>query len=287
MTGTLYVVATPIGNLDDLSPRALRVLRQAARIACEDTRRTARLLGRHGIETPTVSCHRFNERSRVEPVLRLLREGHDVAIVSDGGTPGVSDPGALLVREARGEGIIVSPIPGPSAVSTILSVAGLVADRFVFDGFLPHREGERRRRLRELASERRTVVVFEAPHRIVATLKDAAEILGDRYVVLGRELTKIHETVLSGRPAEIVAALGRGTVRGEIVLAIEGAGDTGSAAGGSASEVRLREVWRRALADTGGDRRRALARAARELGLKRAELYRRISELAEGPGETG
>jgi 16S rRNA (cytidine1402-2'-O)-methyltransferase len=278
--GTLYVVATPLGNLEDLSPRAERVLRSAALIACEDTRRTAKLLARFGIEVRTVSCHRFNERSRLEPVLKVVREGGDVALVSDGGTPGVSDPGSLLVGAAREEGLAVSPVPGPSAVVALLSASGLPADRFVFDGFLPHRSGERRRRLAQLAGETRTVVIFEAPHRIHEALRDMADALGERRLVLGRELTKIHESFLEGTAGKILAALGEGPVRGEIAVAIAGAAEGGAPRPPAAAE-RLRDTWKETLEAAGGDRRAALKAAAKKLGLGRDELARRLAEIDE------
>ncbi len=280
MPGTLFVVATPLGNLEDLSPRAERVLRSAALIACEDTRRTAKLLARFGIEARTVSCHRFNERARLEPVLKIVREGADVALVSDGGTPGVSDPGSLLVRAAREEGLRVSPVPGPSAVAALLSASGLPADRFVFDGFLPHRSGERRRRLAQLAGETRTVVVFEAPHRIRETLGDMAEALGDRRLVLGREMTKIHESFLEGSASEILSALGGGEVRGEIAVAFAGAPE-GAGRRLPAAAERLAETWREALEAAGGDRRAALKAASKRLGVGRDELARRLAEIGE------
>ena len=217
MPGTLFVIATPLGNLDDLSPRARETLGSVAWIACEDTRRTARLLERFGIDTPTLSCHRFNERARLDAVLARLAAGDAVALVSDGGTPGVSDPGNLLVGAARAAGFDVRPVPGPSAAPTLLSVSGLPADRYVFDGFLPHRAGERRRRLRELARESRPVVVFESPHRIVETLRDIETVLGERPLIVGRELTKLHETILRGSAREIAVALGD-SPRGELTL---------------------------------------------------------------------
>lgn len=222
MPGTLFVVATPLGNLDDLSPRARRVLESVAAIACEDTRRTAKLLARFALTTPTVSCHRFNERARIEPLLRILRDGGDVALVSDGGTPGISDPGRLLIEAALEEEILVSPVPGPSAVAAILSACGLTADRFVFDGFLPHRPGARRSRLKELQGEPRTIVLFETPHRIRETLRDVDAIFGARRLVLGRELTKQHETLLRGTARQVAERLGEAPVRGEITLALSG-----------------------------------------------------------------
>jgi 16S rRNA (cytidine1402-2'-O)-methyltransferase len=282
VAGTLFVIATPLGNLDDLSPRALETLRSVARIACDDTRRTARLLARFGIETPTLSCHRFNERERLEPVLARLAGGEDVALVSDGGTPGISDPGCLLVRAAVEAGMEVRPVPGPSAAATLLSVSGIGADRFVFEGFLPHRAGERRRRLRELKEERRPVVVFESPHRIIESLADIDAVLGPRPLVVGRELTKLHETLLYGSARELAERFGE-QVRGEITLVIAGADADRDAASVDLASEEVRRCWRRALRECEDDRRAALRRAAGELGMKRAELYRLLAEL----GETG
>jgi len=281
MPGTLFVVATPIGNLEDASPRALRVLRQATLLACEDTRRTAQLLERFGLTVPTVSCHRFNERERLEELLQRLRDGQDVALVADGGTPGVSDPGRLLVDAALEAGVPVSPIPGPTAVAALLSASGLPADRFVFEGFLPARPGERRRRLRALRSEPRTVVLFEAPHRLLDTLNDLAAIFGERRLVLGRELTKMHETVQRGSAREITQALTAAPVRGEITLAVAGADAADVAGEDEAQASALREAWSAALAASGGDRRDALRRAAKVLGMGRAALWRRLEELGE------
>lgn len=282
MPGTLYVVATPLGNLDDLSPRALETLRRVDVIACEDTRRTGKLLARYAIERPVISCHRFNERQRLEPVLVRLRNGENVALVADAGTPGVADPGALLVRAALEEGVRVCPIPGPSAAATLLSASGLPADRYVFEGFLPHRVGERRRRLRALRDERRPVVIFETPHRLAATLADIDEIFGARRVVLGRELTKLHETILVGTARDLAPRVGE-SPRGEFTLVLEGADDDASKSSEPRAET-ARKVWRAALAAGDGDRRAALKQASRELGMKRAELYRYLTELGEDPG---
>lgn len=284
MSGTLYVIATPLGNLDDLPPRAAECLRRVHWVACEDTRRTARLLARFDIETPALSCHRFNERARLDPVLDRLQSGQDVALVSDGGTPGIADPGALLVRAAAEAGIRVCPVPGPTAAATLLSASGLAADRYVFEGFLPHRAGERRRRLRELRGEARTLVLFETPHRIRATLEDLDRIFGDRPMVLGRELTKLHETILRGSPAEIAAAIGS-QVKGEITLAIAGAPAGQRAGEPDAESRRILDAWREALEAESGDRRAALRRAGRSLGLRRAELYRALAELGQTTGD--
>lgn len=276
--GTLFVVATPLGNLDDVSQRALETLRAVAAIACEDTRRTSKLLARYQISKPLFSCHRFNEHSRLEPVLTRLAAGEDIALLSDGGTPGIADPGALLVDAALEAGASVSPIPGPSAVATLLSVSGLQADRYVFEGFLPHRQGERRRRLRELRGEARPVVLFETPHRIREALADIESVLGARRLVLGRELTKLHETLLRGTAAELLENL-PAEPRGEFALVLHGVDPVDGS--GPESEDTAIAVWRVALEQSGGDRRGALRRAARELGLKRAELYRLLAELDE------
>jgi 16S rRNA (cytidine1402-2'-O)-methyltransferase len=277
--GRLLVVATPLGHLDDLTPRALASLRGAAAVACEDTRRTAKLLVRYGVRVPTLSCHRFNERHRLESVLSRLHAGQDVALVSDSGTPGISDPGALLVRAALEAGLAVSPIPGPCAITALLSAAGLDSDRFVFEGFLPSRAGERRRRLRDLQLEERTLVLFESPRRVAAALRDIADIFGERTLVLGRELTKVHEEVRRGTALELAAALGPAP-RGEVTLAIAGR-DRGDAPRGrtDAAAERIRACWSAALDRARGDRRTALRAAARELGLGRAELQRRLAEL--------
>lgn len=274
MPGVLHVVATPLGNLEDLSPRAEKALREAALIACEDTRRTGKLLARFGIEAPLVALHKFSERERLDEILEVLVAGNDVALVSDGGTPGISDPGALLVAAAHDAGVTVSPVPGPSAVATLLSASGLPADRFVFEGFLPHREGERRRRLRELAGETRPWVCYEAPHRILATLTDLDEILGPRPIVLGRELTKLHEWIRRGTPRALHEALAVEPVRGEIAIAVAGHDGLSS----PVEDDALPRVWEEALAAEEGDTRAALKRTAKATGLKKPEVWRRLLE---------
>jgi len=276
VSGTLHVVATPLGNLDDLSPRARETLARAALIACEDTRRTAKLLARFELDRPMVAVHKFTERARLDDVLAVLARGDDVALVSDGGTPLISDPGALLVAAAHEAGIRVSPVPGPSAVVALLSVAGLPADRFVFEGFLPARAGERRNRLRELATETRTVVIYEAPHRAADALADIDAVLGARPVVLARELTKIYETILRGTAREVLLGLGEGEVKGEIAIAIAGYDPT--AAGPAVLDDRLAETWAEALATAGGDTRAALKAVSKALGLKKPEAWRRLAE---------
>ncbi len=277
MAGRLLVVATPLGNLADVSPRALEALREASCIVCEDTRRTQKLLARHGIAAPLLSCHKFNEQRRVPEIVARLEGGECLALVTDGGTPAVSDPGSPVVRAALEAGVSVVPIPGPSAVTAALSISGFACDRFVFDGFLPARAAERRRRLRELVREPRTLVVFEAPHRIGNTLRDLAEIFGTRPIVVARELTKLHETVLRGTAFEVSRVLGS-TPRGEFTLVLAGATELAHDLEGPETQ-RLREAWSAALDATSGDRRLALRRASQALGLGRAELHRALDEL--------
>src|SRR3989454_4219438 len=199
--GTLYVVATPIGNLEDITLRALRVLKEVGLVACEDTRRTRTLLTHFGIHVPVTCYFEHNKLAKGPAILQTLREGRSVALVTDAGTPGISDPGFLLVREARTAGIAVVPVPGPSAVVTALSAAGIPADRFVFDGFLPIKPGRRLNRLRALRELETTVVLYESPHRIVASLEAIREVFGEVAVVLARELTKQFEEIITATPS--------------------------------------------------------------------------------------
>ena len=220
MSGTLYVVATPIGNLEDITFRALRVLKDVEVIACEDTRRTRALLTHFDIHTPTVSYFEHNKLVRGPQLLRQLAEGRSVALVTDAGTPGISDPGFVLVRDARAAGIPVVPVPGPAAVSAILSAAGVPADRFVFDGFLPVKPGRRRRRLESLRALETTIVCYESPHRILATLEAIATVFGDREIVVGRELTKQFEEIVRASAAAHRERLAAACVRGEFTVVI-------------------------------------------------------------------
>ncbi|MBI3454877.1 MAG: 16S rRNA (cytidine(1402)-2'-O)-methyltransferase [Candidatus Rokubacteria bacterium] len=228
--GTLYVVATPIGNLEDISLRALRVLREADLIAAEDTRRTRILLAKYGIATPVTSYFEHNKLRRGPELVARLEAGQTVALVTDAGTPGISDPGFHLVRLARDAGVPVVPVPGPSAVMAALSAAGVPGDRFVFEGFLPAKRGRRLARLRELRALRRPIVLYESPHRVRATLEALAEVFGPVEVVLARELTKQFEEFRRGTPAELRAALGAGDVRGELTLVVNAAWPRTSAA---------------------------------------------------------
>lgn len=230
--GTLHVVATPIGNLGDLSPRAQQTLRDVAAVCAEDTRHTRRLLAHFGIEAELVALHEHNEEQQASRLVERLRGGESLALVSDAGTPLVSDPGFRLVRASREAGVRVSPVPGPSALVAALSVAGVPSDRFAFEGFLPARGAARRERLRALAGEPRTLIFYEASHRIADTLEDMAEALGaGRRAVLARELTKLFETVLDGSLAGLLGRVREDADqrKGEFVLVVEGAGDDGAA----------------------------------------------------------
>ncbi len=220
--GILYVVATPIGNLEDLSPRAVKTLQMVDLVASEDTRVTRKLLTRFGIKAPLISLFEHNERKRVSQLTRRLEEGKSVALVSDAGTPLVSDPGYRLVKEVVDKGFRVVPIPGPSALLAALSVSGLPTDHFTFVGFLPRKQTKRRRELQHLAELSHTLVIYESPRRILKTLRDIDEIMGKRQVVLCRELTKKYEEILRGRPLEILRNLEGGTIKGEITLVVGG-----------------------------------------------------------------
>ena len=275
MPGILYLVATPIGNLADITHRALQVLKDVDLIACEDTRHTHKLLSHYGITTKTISYHEHNEQQRAAELIDRLKQGTSIAVVSDAGTPSISDPGFRLVREAIENEIVVVPVPGPSALITALIAAGLPTDEFFFAGFLPSRGTARRARLNELRSVPGTLIFYEAPHRLAATLKDAYEILGEREAVVARELTKLHEEIRRGRLSTLTTDYTEKTdLRGEIVVLID-RNVIGVAINKEASIAALVVQYEQ----DGLDHRAALKKAARELGLSRAEAYRRL--LAE------
>jgi 16S rRNA (cytidine1402-2'-O)-methyltransferase len=223
MPGILYIVATPIGNLEDISLRAVRVLREVDLVAAEDTRHSQILLSHYDIHTPLTSYHEHNEKTKAQELVQRLLRGQNIALVSDAGTPAISDPGFRLVIQAIHAGVRIIPVPGPSALTAVLSASGLPTDRFVFEGFLPARKMQRRERLQTLREEPRTLILFEAPHRLKDTLGDIRELLGNREAVLAREVSKIHEEFLRGPVSELVRALGSGEVRGEVTLIIAGA----------------------------------------------------------------
>jgi 16S rRNA (cytidine1402-2'-O)-methyltransferase len=275
MVGTLYMVATPIGNLEDLTHRAARVLGEVGLIACEDTRHTRKLLNHYGIKTKTVSYHEHNERKRAGELLELIKSGTDVAIVSDAGTPGISDPGFRIVRMALAEGLQVVPLPGAAALISALVASGLPSDEFFFGGFLPARSGQRRARLAELASIPSTLIFYEAPHRIAESLRDAREILGEREAVVARELTKLHEEVLRGRLSELATHFSEEeNARGELVLLIDRTPIEGAA---NESKLGQLESIVASFEAAGLDSRNALKKAAKQLGLSRDEAYRQLT----------
>lgn len=223
MAGTLFVVGTPIGNLGDMTRRAAETLAAVDLVAAEDTRRSGRLLDGLGIRKPLISLFEGNERERTPELLARLREGADIAVVTDGGMPSISDPGFRLVRACAEEGIEVRVVPGPSAVIAALVVSGMPTDRFVFEGFLPRKQGERERRLAELATDRRTLIVFESPLRVQILMRDVLVAFGDRQIVIARELTKLHEEVIRGSVSEVLSKLGEAELKGEVVVVIHGA----------------------------------------------------------------
>lgn len=257
MPGILYIVATPIGNLEDITLRALRVLKEVDVIAAEDTRHTQILLNHYAIQTPLTSYHEHNERTKAEALVKRLLQGEDMALVSDAGTPSISDPGFRLVVQAVRAGIQIIPLPGASALTAVLSASGLPTDRVVFEGFLPAKKKQRREKLQALRDEARTLVFYEAPHRLTEALDDVHELLGDREAVLAREVSKVHEEFLRGRVSELIRVLRRREIRGEVTLIISG----------SAGESRVTE-----------DRLKA---EIRELHLRGM----RVKEIAEVLGE--
>ncbi|HKF22010.1 MAG TPA: 16S rRNA (cytidine(1402)-2'-O)-methyltransferase [Candidatus Angelobacter sp.] len=270
--GVLYVVATPIGNLEDITHRAVRVLREADLIACEDTRQTRKLLDHYGIAKPTVSYHEHNEAGRAEELARKLEEGAIIAQVSDAGMPGISDPGYRLIKLAIEKRIPVVPVPGPSAVIAALVGSGLAADAFEFHGFLPAKSGQRRTALESFRPYRHTIVVYEAPHRIRETLEDVVAVLGPgRPVVVARELTKIHEEFIRGTAKEVLSRLQGHEAKGEITLLI-GAGESEPASAPVNLAKRLHQIMQAQKLDE----KAALKALAKEQGLSKSEVYREL-----------
>ena len=277
--GSLYVVATPIGNLDDITVRARKVLANVSYIAAEDTRHTGRLLQHLGIDKPTRSYHDHNEAEITRKIIADLRKGEDVAIVSDAGTPQISDPGYRLIEQALASNIVVIPIPGASALSAALSVSGVAISSFVFEGFLPSKKGQRLKRLGLLTNEPRSIVVYEAPHRILGMLGDMAEAFGkDRKMTIARELTKIHEQVFLGTLGTVIQALENEAIpsKGEFVVIVEGNQKKGALADFEAERV-MRELIRELPASKAADI------GARLIGRPRKQLYQVALELKEVP----
>lgn len=271
----LYVVATPIGNLEDITLRALRVLKEADLIACEDTRQTQKLLNHYGIATRTVSYHEHNEASRAEELVNELKTGKRIALVSDAGMPGISDPGFRVIALAIEHGIRVVPIPGAVAMISALAASGLPTDSFQFHGFLPPKSGQRRKILENMRASQQTGIFYEAPHRLKETMEDVAVALGaSRPVVIARELTKIHEEFLRGPAAQVLAEINsRGEVKGEITLLIAKAAQS---EGSPNPEQSIRERVQQVMAEQKLDEKAALKAVAKERGISKSEAYREM-----------
>ena len=271
MAGRLYVVSTPIGNLEDITYRAVRILKEADWIACEDTRTTRHLLEHYGISTSTVSYHDHNENERAAELIERIAQGETGALVSDAGTPLLSDPGYRLVRAAVTAGVRIEPLPGPSAILAALVISGLPTDQFHFGGFLPSKQGARRRLLESFADQPATLIFYEAPHRILESLEDIAAVLGNRDVAVARELTKVYEEVLRGTADEIRATLAsRDSVRGEFVVMIA------KALAPSTDDIPAPKMIQ-SLIEAGVERMEAIKTVARERGLSKREVYKLLS----------
>jgi 16S rRNA (cytidine1402-2'-O)-methyltransferase len=273
--GVLYVVGTPIGNLEDVTLRALRILKEVDLIACEDTRWSNKMLDHYGIKTPTISYHGHNEMVRAQELLARLEEGTSIALVTDAGTPVISDPGFQLIRLAIRREIPIVPVPGPSALVVALAAAGLPADKFLFVGFLPAKTLARRRALVEMKSVSETLVLFEAPHRIIEMLEDAREVLGDREAVLAREVTKIHEEFVRGSISHIRDQLKKTPPKGEITVVI-GPRNSGESSGAPETSSSMLARTQELMVSERLSERDALKKIARELGISKSEAYRRL-----------
>jgi len=278
-SGTLYIVATPVGNLEDVTIRALEVLRNADLIACEDTRKSRVLLQRFRITTALVSLHKFSESRKVGLILERLAAGQTVALISDAGTPAISDPGDRLVKAARDAGVPVLPVPGPSSITAALSVSGMDCSSFVYLGYAPRKDEQRREFFTQIVNEKRTSVFFETPHRIRDLVKIAADMLGSRRITLFRELTKLHEEAISGTASEIHAELSaRESVKGEIVFVVEGASRV-------EPEIGLEEAVK-SLAEEGLTGKRLAAEAQARFGFKKHEAYEMFLRIKKGCADT-
>ena len=267
MKGTLYIVSTPIGNLEDITLRALKVLKDVDVIAAEDTRRSSKLLTHYGISKPLISYWGEKEKVRSTEILERLHAGQSVALISDAGTPGISDPGAVLIRKALEEAIDVVSVPGVTALIAALSVSGISTDEFTFMGFLPARKSQRQKVLKDLSYEQRTLVFYEAPHRILETLSDMEEIFGERKTVVIKEISKIYEEVIRGNISEVFRALEKTTIAGEYVIVMEGRAEVEKLT----SDDALHEVS--TLMKKGLGRKEAVKKVAEAYGLSKKELY--------------
>jgi 16S rRNA (cytidine1402-2'-O)-methyltransferase len=276
-SGTLYIIATPIGNLEDITFRAVRLLREADLIAAEDTRHSRKLLSHFGISRPLTSYFDHNKSFKGNYILEKLREGLSVALISDAGTPCISDPGYQLVRDAVAEGIPVVPVPGPSAVIAALSAAGLPTDRFAYEGFLPNRQGKRRDKLESIRREERVVVFYEASNRLEASLSDLLEVLGEREVVIARELTKIHEEFLKGNAAQLLELISGRRIKGEVVLLVAPAKEVEKSPG-----IILADLLGEYTGAGGLSIKDAVRKVALETGCSRSEVYAEALRIKGG-----
>lgn len=272
MKGTLYIVSTPIGNLEDITLRALRILKEVDLIAAEDTRHSLKLLNHFNIRKPLVSYWGEKEKVKAEETLQRLKDGQSVALISDAGTPGISDPGTVLIGRAIEEGIRVVPVPGPSAVITALSLSGFPTEEFTFCGFLPAKEMQRRKMLERISLEERTLIFYEAPHRILETIADMAEMMGQRSVVVIRELTKLHEEVFRGTIASVLDGLEHSTIAGEYVIILAGRPEKGQLHIDDALK-EVRELMRKGLG-----RKESAKKVGEAYGFSKKELYDRSLE---------
>ena len=267
--GTLYIVSTPIGNLEDITLRALKVLGSVRIIAAEDTRHTQKLLHHYDIHTPQTSYHDHNKEEKAAILIDKLKEGHDIALVSDAGTPGISDPGYYLINRAIEENIKITPIPGPTASIAALSISGLPTDAFVFEGFLPAKKAARQKKLKEISSERRTIIMFDTPRRVSSSLEDISEILGDRRIVLTRELTKMFEEIIRDRVSNVMDKIRGRNLKGEITIIIEGAqGEI------TADVADLKIYLERLIQKEGLSLKDAVSKASKDLNLSKSKVYR-------------
>jgi 16S rRNA (cytidine1402-2'-O)-methyltransferase len=277
-SGILYIVSTPIGNLEDITLRAIRVLKEADLVAAEDTRHTRHLLDRYQIETQLTSYHDHNKEEKAPVLVARMLEGKSVALVSDAGTPGISDPGYFLINLAIDQNVPVVPIPGATAAIAALSVSGMPTDRFVFEGFLPAKHLARLKRLQEIAGEERTIVFYEAPHKIIRAIEDMIEVFGDRRVVITRELTKFHEETIRGTFSECLKRLHEGTIKGEFTVIVHGA-TTGTVK----QDIDTASYLKNLILHRGLSRKDAVSVAAEELGLPKKDVYKESLKL-EKPG---
>lgn len=268
MRGILYIVSTPIGNLEDITLRALRILKEVDLIAAEDTRHSSKLLNHYGIKKPLISYWSEKEKVRSEEIIKRLQSGQSVALISDAGTPGISDPGEVVIRRALDEGFDVIPVPGPSALIAALSVSGLPMREFTFVGFLPSKKTQRRKTIEELSLEKRTLVFYEAPHRVIETLKDMYDIFGNRNIAVFKEITKLHEEVFRGTLEKVISEIEESTIAGEFVIVTEGKGEKGVSL-----EDALKEVT--SLMKKGKGRKEAVSIVSKAYGLSKKELYDR------------